>query len=68
MNWAMTVDKGRRGHEDKSTVINAACWIPCMTVAGQWKRILEQINTFVCWSFVVQRFVFPPLHLQGCKV
>lgn len=28
----MTVEKGRRGYEDKSTMINAACWVPRMTV------------------------------------
>lgn len=49
----MAIDKNRTGHEDKSAVINVACWIPHMSVECQRKRVLEQLNVFVCWSFVV---------------
>lgn len=49
----MAVDKNRTGHEDKSEMINAACWKPHMSVECQRKRVWEQINVFVCWSFVV---------------
>lgn len=40
----MAVDKNRTGHEDKSEMINAACWKPHMSVECQRKRVWEQIN------------------------